>query len=167
MRKAVLFLKVPTTSKRMTLTLFAVSLVGIALLCGVGIRSAETQTALSYYEVQALGTLSGQNSCQPYSKPYGINDLGHVVGESPLGGCYEGSIIHAFLYKDGQMKDLNTLMGIDSSFYTIATDINDSGQIVGNDYNSNWEPHAFLYDSTNGMKDLGTLGGSGSSASAV
>jgi Tfp pilus assembly protein PilN len=44
MRKAVLSLTVLTASKRMMLTLFAACLVGMALLFGVGLRTAETQT---------------------------------------------------------------------------------------------------------------------------
>jgi probable HAF family extracellular repeat protein len=38
--------------------------------------------------------------------------------------------------------------------------MNNSGQVVGYSYNASGRPHAFLYDSLNGMQDLGTLGGS-------
>src|SRR5918994_1792442 len=51
------------------------------------------------------------------------------------------------------MQDLGTLGG--SSSY--ATGINDSGKVVGYSYTSAGEPHGFLYDRTNGMKDLNDL----------
>src|SRR5919112_6532116 len=81
MRKAMLSLTDLTASRRMTLTLLAASLVGMVVLFGVGIKSAETQTtAPSYYKVQDLGTLPGATYSPPTSVPYGINDSGHVVG---------------------------------------------------------------------------------------
>ena len=83
MRKAVLSLTVLTASKRMMLTLLAASLVGMTLLLGVGIRSAETQTTASQYEAQYLGCLHCGDLGYPvyvWSLSNGINDLGHVVG---------------------------------------------------------------------------------------
>src|SRR5215207_10175943 len=115
MRKAILSLTDLTPSKRMTLTLLAASLVGMVVLFGVGLRTAQTQTG-------------DENS-------------------------------HAFLYDSTNgMKDLGTLGGTNSYAYGI----NDSGQVVGYSDTANSGPHAFLYDSTNGMKDLGTLGGTNS-----
>src|SRR5215207_6104894 len=48
------------------------------------------------------------------------------------------------------MTDLRTLGGTSS----VAKCINKSGKVVGWSDNSSGERHAFLYDSTNGMKDL-------------
>lgn len=63
-----------------------------------------------------------------YSDGYAINDEGQVTGHSDsLGGP------HAFLYRDGQMVDLNGL--IDPTLgitLTDATGINDHGHIVAN-----------------------------------
>lgn len=57
----------------------------------------------------------------------------------------------AFLYDGGQMQDLGSLDG-----GALAFAINDGSQVTGE------SGRAFLWDSVNGMQDLGTLGGSGS-----
>jgi probable HAF family extracellular repeat protein len=69
---------------------------------------------------------------------------------------------HAFLYEDGQMKDLGTLGGGSSEAYGI----NDSGRVIGGSNTSSGERHAFLYENGQ-MKDLGTLGGGYSQATAI
>ena len=53
--------------------------------------------------------------------------------------------IHAFVYKDGTMTDLDTLGGS----LSYAFNINDDGKIVGRALTGSGEQHAFLYD--NGM----------------
>ena len=73
-------------------------------------------------QMQDLGTLGGYES-----GAYGINDSGQVVGQA---GHLTSS--HAFLYADGQMQDLNDLIPAGSGWeLTNATEINTSGQIVG------------------------------------
>lgn len=58
---------------------------------------------------------------------WGINVRGQVVGQS-----FGGPAPRAFLYQDGVMTDLNTLVQPSSSLYLLlANDINDSGEIVG------------------------------------
>src|SRR5215217_5359009 len=52
-----------------------------------------------------------------------------------------------------QVRDLGTLGGTSS----YGTGINDSGNVVGYSDTSAGEQHAFLYDSTNGMKDLNDM----------
>jgi probable HAF family extracellular repeat protein len=129
-----------------TLVVVSVVVVGVAVaLFGVGLRSAQTQTTPSYYEVEDLGTLGGSRSWAS-----AINDSGQVVGYSYLAGDQNN---HAFLYKDGKMTDLGTLGGTSSE----AKGINKSGQVVGSSVNSSGERRAFIYDSTNGMKDLNDL----------
>jgi probable HAF family extracellular repeat protein len=78
-----------------------------------------------------LGTLGGSSS---YATA--INDSGQVVGGT--GG-------HAFLYDNGKMVDLNTLISSGSGWVLeSATAINDSGQIVGCGTNSRGKTDAFL-----------------------
>lgn len=78
-----------------------------------------------------LGTLDGLATTQSLASA--INSSGQIVGYSNIGSVSQ----HAILYQNGVMIDLNTLFtstelhnaGFDS--LTWATDINDSGQIVG------------------------------------
>jgi len=76
-----------------------------------------------------LGTLGGTSSVAS-----GINDFGEIVGTSAIaGGAY-----HAFLYSDGRMMDLNSMIDADSG-WTLeqALAINNLGQIVGCGYHNN------------------------------
>jgi probable HAF family extracellular repeat protein len=78
-----------------------------------------------------------------------INAHGQVVGNISMDSYpWDTSHTHAFLYSDSTMIDLNTLID-PLSGWTLqsATDINDSGQIVGWGVGPNFGPneaHAFL-----------------------
>jgi probable HAF family extracellular repeat protein len=73
-----------------------------------------------------------------YSEAYGINDLTHVVGNSAI-----GSLIHGFLWRDGQMTDLGALNG---QVVSEASGINNTGLICGK---SNIFPVVWKYDISN------------------
>jgi len=77
-----------------------------------------------------LGTLDGI----PYSGALRINDKGQIVGAA-------WSPPRAFLYSDGLMSDLGTLGG----WWTGATGMNSSGEIVGVSSTGQGEDRAFLY----------------------
>ena len=69
-----------------------------------------------------LGFL-GQGIPLNYSEAYGVNDLSHVVGNSAI-----GSLIHGFLWRNGQMTDLGALSG---QVVSEASAINNTGLIAG------------------------------------
>lgn len=72
----------------------------------------------------------------------GINKFGHVVGWFNIAGYQR----RAFIYKNGTMQDLNSLMDSTGSGWTLsqATAINDKGQIVGHAIYKNGKSHGFL-----------------------
>jgi len=73
--------------------------------------------------MQSLGTLGGNNS-----RAYAINNRSQIVGDSELAPAY----VHAALYEEGNVVDLNTLIPANSGWELIeARDINDRGQIAG------------------------------------
>jgi len=70
------------------------------------------------------------------SEAFDINDSGQIVGRSqvnsldPFGNSFSPN--HAFLWENGTMTDLNSLIPADSGWELfIANDINDVGQITG------------------------------------
>lgn len=105
-----------------------------------------------------LGTLAG-DVFNRNSGTAAINQVGHVTGWSDT----DGNGQHPFLYIDGNMIDLGTLVDRPEQFGR-ALDVNDHSQIVGwswIDSPLDWN-HAFLWE--NGvMIDLGTLPGDVSS----
>ena len=114
-----------------------------------------------------LGTLGGNESVA-----FAINNRGEIAGgalntvpDSYQFGVifpYGATQVHAFLWRDGTMKDLGTLGGPDSN----ALYLNETGDAAGLSYTNNIPnpttgiPTAdpFLWKD-NGMIDLGTLGG--------
>ena len=98
-----------------------------------------------------IGTLGGG-----FSYAWAINDSRVVVGEANLAG---DNTTHAFRWANGSMQDLGLLPG--TGEYSVATDINNKGQIVGfSEISSGFGStrHAFLWQS-NVMTDIGTLPG--------
>jgi probable HAF family extracellular repeat protein len=75
-------------------------------------------------KVVDLGSLGGRSA-----RAEDINEAGQIVGGSTLRG---ERMSHPFLWQNGQMLDLNTLLPKDSGWILVsATDINDRGQICG------------------------------------
>lgn len=88
--------------------------------------------------IRNLGTLPGDVS----SEAHGINDRGQVVGVS----CAADGSCRAFLWENGVMKDLNTLVAPGyPGVLTTAQDINDRGEITGRAFDpATGENPAFL-----------------------
>ena len=96
--------------------------------------------------MQDLGDLPGGSD---FSKAYGINNLGQIVGtsQSDLGA-------RAVLWDtNGSMTDLGDL-GVGSSY--VATDINQAGEILGY-YDNSGNRQGFLWTATDGMIDVYAL----------
>ena len=112
-----------------------------------------------------LGTLGGTDS-----QAVAVNEGGQVVGNSTTANGQQ----HAFSWTEaGGMVDLGTLGRSGSA----ANAVNDHGQVVGTSYYAIpvmgtsyyaiGPAHAFSWTQAGGMVDLGTLGGSSSSAVAL
>ena len=70
-----------------------------------------------------IGTLGGD-----FSQANGINNLSQVVGYSST----TNNVVHAFIWQEGEMKDLNDLIPADSGWeLSVANAISDRGEIVG------------------------------------
>lgn len=121
-------------------------LVSAALLC---VSPAKAQS----YNITDLGTLRPGSA-----RVHDINSLGQAVGAS---GHPHGSDTHAFFWtqKSG-IRDLGLLPGGD---YSVASGINDAGQVVGTS-NSQDGMHAFLWTLQDGLTALPSLSGADSSS---
>jgi probable HAF family extracellular repeat protein len=98
-----------------------------------------------------LGTLGGS------SYAYGINDSGTIVGYS---WTPNGDHPHAFVYLNGVMIDLNSLIPSGAGWELLeAYGINNTGQIVGEGL-WNGQAHAFRLDPAlpPGIRTFGMLG---------
>ena len=104
-----------------------------------------------------VGTLGGLTS---YANA--INSGGDVAGYSTLAG---DDTIRAFVrHANGLLQNLGALPGGRNSF---AYGITDSGWVAVQSYTASGSVHAFLKPVGFGLVDLGTLGGSNSSAYAI
>ncbi len=95
-----------------------------------------------------LGTLPG--AANDFSRGFGINDAGTIVGESGNGPSF------GFRADDGE---LTQLPGLNSDGTGVANDINNAEQIVGASTNTEGKVRAYLIEG-DAIQDLGTLEGS-------
>lgn len=91
--------------------------------------------------LKRLGTLGGTTSTAK-----DINDKGVIVGSSTVAG---DASVHAFVYKNGEMKDLHWPWAM-----SYARAVNARGHIVGSSGDTVYSSHAIL-DTGTEIKDLG------------
>jgi probable HAF family extracellular repeat protein len=106
-------------------------------------------TDLDTYEITSRsflydrGVMTALPVPSPESYAGDINDSGVIVGTMRAGGGV--SPWHAYIYADGVVTDLNSLIPAGSSLHLLsAMGINNAGQIVGAAYDSRAFYHAFL-----------------------
>jgi len=96
------------------------------------------------------------------SRAFGINAFGQVVGDATLTGAPvpgTKTARHAVIFKEGSVTDLGVLKR--GGAYSRANGVNRAGQVVGfsGPALDSASSRAFIWSSSTGMLDLGTLGG--------
>jgi probable HAF family extracellular repeat protein len=105
--------------------------------------------------MQDLGTLGGPPNSLADNSGHSINSQGMVAGQAAV----DSVVSHAFFYSDGTKTDLGKLPGVYSQYNSAAYGLNDAGQVVGYaNFIGVFYERAFLWDSQNGIQNLGTLG---------
>jgi len=104
------------------------------------------------YGINAAGTIAGDLGNGVFAT--GINDVGVVVGTNG----------HAFELANGTLRDLGLLPGGD---WSSAYDINNSGYVVGYGTTGSGAMRGFVWNPSQGIAELGTLGGRDSHATAI
>lgn len=138
--------------KRTLLAALAVVAMTTGMLPVAAATASATQPSLPSVQDTAIDPDSST------SWVYDLNNRNEVIG-----GHSTGNEIHGYLWRHGTVTDLGTLPG---GNYSLATGINQAGDIVGNSGNYSSGPfHAVLWHHGT-MTDLGTLGGN-SSAGAI
>jgi probable HAF family extracellular repeat protein len=94
--------------------------------------------------MQDLGTLGGTQS-----QANDISDSGIIIGDSSTAG---NAAYHAFILRNGAMTDLGSLT--EHSSWGVA--VNDAAQVIGQ-YSDGEFGHPYLWEETNGMRNLNTL----------
>ena len=124
------------------------------VVAGISSPDGEDLRAIKYHP--ATGT---QNIAVTKSAAYDINNAGTIVGKSLVLTDY-GYYYHAAVWAGGSPTDIDSSNTFNSEAYAI----NSAGQVVG--WMDNWpdDELAFIWDATNGIQGLGTLGGDASTA---
>ena len=160
--------------------LTATTLTGVAISLQLAAGERPEIHRHHHYKLIDVGAFGGSNAflASPNPGEVLINQRGLVVGaaDTPNADPYnpicllDCSLVHAFTWKDGVLRDLGALPGVNNSF---AFSSNSRGQIVGLSENGTFDPltgsptvHAVLW-SHGDIVDVGTLGGSVSWAGTV
>jgi probable HAF family extracellular repeat protein len=119
---------------------------------GWAMTSTGFQHAYSWTQASGLVDIGvlGQMPERQTSQAAAVNNAGLVVGWSYYG---IGSFAHAFSWTQaGGLVDLGTLPG---GYQSAATDVNDTGQVVGWSDDAGGVPHAVLWTTAGAVVDIG------------
>lgn len=176
--------------KSRTMTCITAMILFAALAVPAQVAAQRQTTHFRHYKLIDIGTFGGPVSYINPSPTFGshsqISQRGAAVGGAATSipttatsngfvcGGLDGTVPfvgHAFKWQDGVVTDLRTLPGVDNC--SVATSINAGGEIVGRSEISAIDPvvgfkaiRAVRWKDGE-IKDLGTLGGNGSSASGI
>ncbi len=139
--------------------------------CDEGVAVSVASSRCTVMECGDGAMLQAENTCVnvdglggPFSAPYAVNAFGTVVGYS-LTAQYQG---HAFLWKSGGATGgAKTIDLFPDADFSIATDINNAGIVVGLFQNILGNSVAFVRADDGVVVALPTLGGAHASASAI
>jgi probable HAF family extracellular repeat protein len=168
------FVWTPTTAHGTTGTVTDLGALGGAYSCAFGINDAGQVTGGSYlangqdhaflWQSGAMTDLGVLSTKIPGSVGYGINGLGHVVGESHTS---KDLVTDAVLWNNSALTDLGALKSGQGTIQAIAFAVNGADQVVGRSTPQGGlfpdDNHAFLWQKKGGMTDLNASipGGSG------
>ncbi len=99
------------------------------------------------------------------TRAWAINTRGDIAGQ--FNGPKSNVDQHALVWRNSAGALVEREPGTLGGPQSVANGIDDAGRVVGWAHNKQWNMHAFDWTETAGMRDLGTLGGKRSSASAV
>jgi len=113
--------------------------------------SGTSSAAPTLYQLTVLPDLPyGED----FSRAYGLNDSGQVVGDSQTAGGQRAFIWDA----TNGMHDLGVLSDVANANFSTGSKINSSGVVVGDSGRTPdmvWDRRIFVWNQTNGMSDVG------------
>jgi len=136
------------TDRRKRLTLIpAVAAIALLVASALPAAAAMGATGTPGYAVTILSTLSPNPSLSSLSNGAGINDRGWIVGDANYPGTWQlgdtkygpNTTEHATVWRHGQITDLGTLGGPNSSIGFVARP-NNTGLISGNAQTATVDP---------------------------
>ena len=127
---------------------FALMLNDAATVVGWNSDAADNNVIATMWSPSGNGQSLGTIGTDTGSIAFGINNKGTIVGGSGvISLTTQTSYVHAFVWKNGQMLDLNTLIPAGSSLtLNVAYTINNAGIIAGLGTDKKGQTHPFVLE---------------------